>query len=381
VPTQEVAACSEQLQSGLNRAVMDPDHRLRSFMGMPAAMDGSSSTPRLLVRQPTSEEAVPRLQGTPRNPGQAQEGSGMRATPQRSRSRMAFTWLAGVLALASCSASPSDRSTAPAPASSSPVTAGDDATQDDIATATSTPSTQPKGVLKRHDAPPQGVAEQVTFFFGGDPPDPLCASVSRATTRPSVVTNLKARSAEVLSEFDVCLVNFISSEPATIEIERPGGTVERRTIRLSRDEEATQLGFRFEALPDDPLGNYRIEATQGSIKAATTFRLAAGSEPDLGFYSKRNRDADAWELRKGEAVLLGLTGFPLDQPTSLHFYRVTDGSDPYNTKAVYVTTLRLQTNSDGQALSALSTARDDPEGCFAVVQKLAPKRTFSFCIS
>jgi hypothetical protein len=191
---------------------------------------------------------------------------GMPAATERFQLRAGLLWLVSVLVMTSCSGSPSDRSPASSPATSSAVTAGNDNVQDDSATTTSTLLTQPKGVLQRHDAPPEGVAAQATFFFGGDPPDPLCGFVNRATAQPSIVTNLKGGSAEVLTSFEVCLVTFIPSKPASIQIRDPGGTIQRRTIRLSRDEGATHLGFRFEALPDNLLGSYRIQATQGSTQ-------------------------------------------------------------------------------------------------------------------
>ena len=214
-----------------------------------------------------------------------------------------------------------------------------------------------QGVLQRHDAPPQGVAAQVAFFAGAGGPDVWCDPERlRSTRAPTVMPPAGGTTVEVFDMAAICFAGFSSDRLITVQVRRPDDAVKRWTQMPVR-------GYGFAGLPDDPLGRYTVEATQGAARASLTLRLVPASQP-------------------GQQVLYGpsgsgptavaLSGFPPNGSIALHFYgpgpceTILQGRNRGNILLPYITTISVRADQNGQATYPWPGTNAD-QGCFGVL--------------
>jgi hypothetical protein len=227
---------------------------------------------------------------------------------------------------------------------------GDDEPQP--AEPTPEPRQQAKeGVLERRDAPPAGVADQVSFFGIGD------GSCSEMAAEPTL-NFFSAETGEVPSPatvemgdgFRFCLAGFDPAAAIDVSVQLPDSRTQTRAV-----EPAEGSGPRFlewDPVPGDPLGSYEVTASQASATAMGEFTVELASEPGIRVVGQA--------VARGDRVQIAVTGFQPDETVPLHVY----GPQPSGTAHAYLTTLEPRVDHEGQLLYELATSADDPEGLY-----------------
>jgi hypothetical protein len=208
-------------------------------------------------------------------------------------------------------------------------------------------------VLQRRDAPPAGVADQVSFFGIGDgscsemPAGPTVNFFSAETGEvPSPAT------VEMGNAFRFCLAGFDPAAAIDVSVQFPDGSTQTRSVGPAQGSAPRFLDW--DPVPGDPLGSYEVTASQASATATGEFTVELASEPGIR--------VPEGVVAPGDRVQIALTGFQPDETVPLHVY----GPQPSGTAHGYLTTLESRVDHDGQLLYELGTSADDPEGLYYV---------------
>jgi hypothetical protein len=278
--------------------------------------------------------------------------------------------LAGLLWLAACgSTATNGRSTAQAPNPTATQAPSSTATQDPSPTATQAPNpTGAQGadsadsVLKRRDAPPTGVEAQFAWFGGGDGTEP-CPAGETPSIVPAPGLETILAGLMVLDAFELCFPGFPAQQPVTVEIRRPDGKTESLRAELYRRTGTFSATLVFG--PNDPRGNYTFLARQGSSRQATiTLKLRRATIPNARIIYGRSVTTWQPKFRRGKTILVALAGYKPRQSVAFYLYRYE------GTNFIYSTTIKVKTNTAGEAVYRLRTGSDDPRGKY--ILKIPP---------
>ena len=230
--------------------------------------------------------------------------------------------------------------------------------------STATQAARPAdSVLKRRNTPPAGVEPQFVWFGGGDGgPEPCpkggTPSIIAGMGYPSVIED----GLMVLDSFQLCFPGFVAHQPLTLEIRGPSG--KRESLQADLDPRTDTYDVILVFTPDDPRGNYTLRARQGTMRHATINlklrKLTIMPNARIIY----GRSVTTWQpkFRRGDTVLVALAGYKPRKTVSLRLYR-HDGAKLF----VYSTTVKVRTDSDGEAVYRLRTKRNDPKGKYMIV--------------
>jgi hypothetical protein len=208
------------------------------------------------------------------------------------------------------------------------------------------PPTGEVSPLARRDAPPEGVASQLTFFIGGD-----SGCVGYQGGPPPARIHLAETMVRSPATFLVCFPGFAAGQPLTLEVARPDGVI-RRFV----GSQGAGGGISVPVVPGDPFGRYVLRARQGNINASAALTVSPATEPTVVLI--RGGEGDP---RLGDPIELGLGGFPPSTSVRLHAYFRTNLQEAIG---AYVTSFDVPTDRYGQATLTIPTSPDDPAGCY-----------------
>jgi hypothetical protein len=214
-------------------------------------------------------------------------------------------------------------------------------------------------VLKRRNTPPAGVEPQFVWCGGGDGGPEPCP---RGGT-PSIIADTAIEEGPmVLDTFQLCFPGFAVHQPLTLEIRGPSG--KRESLQINPDPRTATFEVILVFTPNDPLGNYALLARQGSAMHATiNLKLRKLTiMPNARIVSGRSVTTWQPKFHRGDTILVALAGYKPGRTVALHLYR-HDGAKLF----VYSTTVKVRTDSDGEALYRLLTKRNDPKGKYMIV--------------
>ncbi|MEV6633116.1 hypothetical protein AB0M54_20440 [Actinoplanes sp. NPDC051470] len=188
---------------------------------------------------------------------------------------------------------------------------------------------------------PDGVPEQVNFFFGGGP-----ECFDRIPPPPPAIT--LSDDAVIPSRFQLCFMGFDKERPVRITLTPPGGRTITRTLPATRSEEQ---GHRYEwpRLPSHRAGAHRITARQGNTVVTKTVNVLRPARPRLWI----DRPP---AFRASTDVHMYYAGFPPDSMVAFNLY-AGEG---------YRATFRVPADASGGGHAILRTGDDPPDGCFGV---------------
>jgi hypothetical protein len=192
--------------------------------------------------------------------------------------------------------------------------------------------------LEPREAPPAGVAEQVSYFEIGNGGCP-----SRAN-RPKIqlVGTYDGREVHINQPYYVCLLGFSREGPVEFTLRRPDG---RRVVRpVERQGDSPLRTVSLVSLPGDPVGRYVLVARQGSARATTWFEMRRASKPRL-------RELEKY-VPPGQPVRLGFAGFRPREEVRFYLYRERRlGSGRYS----YLASMTARMDENGEAIHDIPT--------------------------
>ena len=220
------------------------------------------------------------------------------------------------------------------------------------ATPTPTPSpSAPGSLLKRADPVPEGVAEQVRFFLGGDGicmedsdrVDPHITGVWDGMERPF--------------ESDVCFHDFDLGQTLFVTLAGPDGLGKEMEVEFERVSAYETFHLRLEP-PGLVPGRWRLEVRQSGAYTSTEYTVRRATEPRAWVENQMNdRTREA-----GEDVRYFLGGFPANRTVRLDLYRIEGRG--------YLTSIPVAVDGNGEARGVLRTEPDDPPGCYGISHPL-----------
>lgn len=193
--------------------------------------------------------------------------------------------------------------------------------------------------LERREAPPAGVAEQVSYFEIGNGGCPSKAD------GPEV--RLLSRVVEVNQSYYVCVLGFAPERPVELTLRRPDG----RSV-VERIEPQGDFPVRTVALfaaPLEPVGRYDVTARQGSTRATGSFELRRASQPRL-------REIEGY-FPPGRPVRLGFAGFRPRQEVRFHLYRERRSAAG---RFTYLASMTARMDEKGEAIHEIPTDPASP---------------------
>lgn len=260
-------------------------------------------------------------------------------------------------AVVTASPAPPSAATEPAattePTSARPVVAAE---QMPFAPPTPSPRAPDGSILKRRDAPPEGVADQLVSFGGAA--GSLCIANPDGDPAVEVRPDPSLGPAiEIGEPAQICLTGFDPNQPYLIEIQLPDGQVQRS------DADAPYLYLnsylpRWLALPGDPAGDYFIAVTQGDHGATSQFTVAMATAPSI---LVRNLN-----VTSGGVVQLVLAGFSPNQPAQLYLYHEMPNYLSCFQSCFIAALPPIDINERGEANYMIQTEADDDLGWYLV---------------
>jgi len=119
------------------------------------------------------------------------------------------------------------------------------------------------------------------------------------------------------------------------------------------------------SVPGDPLGNYEVSATQGTLKGTGRFGVSAASTP-------RMVGIEPSSGPPGTTFRFGIAGFAPNSVVDLYLYRA-EGNGSYR----YLTKVPVTMDGLGQTVFSFPTARDDPKGSYCMLRR-GPKAALDY---
>jgi hypothetical protein len=164
----------------------------------------------------------------------------------------------------------------------------------------------------------------------------------------------------VLEPFELCFPGFAAQQPLTVEIQGPDGKTESLQAELHRRTATFSATIVFG--PNDPRGNYTLFARQGTRRHATiTLKLRQATTPNARIM--HGRSVTTWQpkFRRGETILVAWAGYKPEESVAVHLYRYE------GTNFLYSTTIKVRTDSEGEAVYRLPTDSNDPKGKYILI--------------
>lgn len=95
--------------------------------------------------------------------------------------------------------------------------------------------------------------------------------------------------------------------------------------------------------------------------ATISLKLRQGTIPNARIIYGRSVTTWQPKFRRGDTILVALAGYRPGKTVALHLYR-HNGAKSF----IYSTTVKVRTDSDGEAAYRLRTKRDDPKGKYMI---------------
>lgn len=111
--------------------------------------------------------------------------------------------------------------------------------------------------------------------------------------------------------FEICLLSFAQGAPIEVVVTRPDGSQSVRLVR--HDPEYSFPSWTFLAYPPEPVGLYRVVATQGTDTATGTFTVRAPHRPSV--------EPLRASARVGTPLPFVLAGFNPRENVAIYLYR------------------------------------------------------------
>jgi hypothetical protein len=197
------------------------------------------------------------------------------------------------------------------------------------------------------EAPPPGVAEQVSYFEIGDGgcPGAVAPSVRFLGGFP-----IEGETEIAYPALRICPVGFSAQRPIDVIVRRPDAREIRRTVPAGRNQ---VRWVSWLPLPGDPLGRYTVAAGQGPKESASSFTVHAASRPRLVAVE----GAAHRPVAPGGSVHIAFAGFRRRAAVTLNVYRKVNRN---STRYVYVTSLTARMDQDGQRVRTVRVDRRSP---------------------
>ena len=213
-----------------------------------------------------------------------------------------------------------------------------------------------ESLLQRRDAPPTGVADQVSFFGignGGCSDEPETPTVHFFSYQLGEVPG--PATVDMGDSFAFCLAGFDPAGDVEVVVQRPDGNELNRTVAPPPNSDFPVRTLSWDPVPGDPLGAYMVTARQGAATASGKFTVQLASQRGL-----RVIRGGLSSLEPGDTVRIALTGFEANESVPIHIY----GPRGESAQHVYLTTVAPRVDGDGQLLYELVTRPNDPEGFY-----------------
>ena len=262
--------------------------------------------------------------------------------PAQTWKRWMFPTFVALLALVACGTT--DQKAEIAGTSSVPPVESSTTAAITGSTAGSTP-----GLLKRRDAPPEGVKAQFEFFQEGDG---SCFGLDES--KPAAVVDFPKP--EIAMTFVVCFPGFAANQPVQADFRLPDGKG-RRITATSFNSPGGLPFVAWTSVPGDPVGRYEVAATQGARTGTGTFTVSAASAPRMVAIEPSGGPP-------GTAFRFGLAGFVARSVVELYLYRSVG-----NGAHTYLTTAKAVMDDQGQTILSIPTAADDPKGSYCLIRR------------
>lgn len=215
--------------------------------------------------------------------------------------------------------------------------------------------------LGRHDAPPDGVARQISFAAIGDD---LCAGGPETPgisygRLPLVVYEHGEQpppedEMEVGRVVEICVRHVAPELPIELKLDGPEGF--HRELTIPPDDYpsvARRWVLAIERMT--PRGTYAVEARAGGLRLMSTFEVVDARLPAVRFAGR----SKAFEA--GETIEAFVVGFEPGESAVVDVYRYDDAGD-----LTYATTISTQVEADGIGPLAIPTSRRDPRTSYVL---------------
>jgi hypothetical protein len=167
----------------------------------------------------------------------------------------------------------------------------------------------------------------------------------------------------VFAGAELCLVGFVPNKRVALRITAPDGKVERKTVI---DKEYVSDGtyhyhsdYYFSRRPKDPVGDYRVLATQGTLRASLTITLLPTAEPMM-YYSIQKGEIEVSGLKARQRLILNFYGGP-GQSTS---FPEDPSGDSLDYLLPYLGSMNVVLDENGQGSFSWPDALR--KGCYGV---------------
>jgi hypothetical protein len=219
--------------------------------------------------------------------------------------------------------------------------------------------------VTRTEAPPAGVAEQLSWFGSGDGSCEL-----NTTGRPRITFIRKyfayserydpAKNDEPVigEELYVCFPGFEDALPVDVSVRAPDGSTRRlRARRLTPD---SPLFLALQVLPGDQLGHHIVTARQGPRHASSSYTVGT---PTASFARVVPRDGTPGaDARRGPVRIVVIALKPRRR-IELRLYRRHSTTGLFN----FVSSIPIQVDANGEALVEIRNTAHGRRGSYIVV--------------
>ena len=173
-------------------------------------------------------------------------------------------------------------------------------------------------------------------------------------TTPQVTVG---KNPEPATWLQICFPGFSGKKELRVEITAPDGLKTENVIYPNEFIFVPILEWLI--VPGDPLGTYKVNATQGTVKAGGSFTVVPATEPRL-------LTLPSTSSIPGGTFRVAFAGFPANSEVGVYLYRNEGGLWTFQT-----TMPQARMDQRGEAVYEVRTVREDPPGGYCLVPATA----------
>lgn len=253
------------------------------------------------------------------------------------------------------------------------------------ATSRQPPAKPDAPILQQRRPVPAGVFAQMLTTQGGADGSACNGPALDVTSlkEPTIAIGTDQRpnfaTVEVANPIQLCLWRFEPGSPIQVTVRYPNGRVTQSVgySPCARDECYSHVNWA--AIPGDPLGDYKVTAVQGQLRAQGTVRVVAATRRNLLVVGNGVDEYQYQTFKRGQTIRVAVAGYPPRSSVQLFVYYTHERALQRRTTVLrFRTWIQLRIDSRGGAVYQLRTAAGDPPGCYALDTRPKPQALLRF---
>jgi hypothetical protein len=179
---------------------------------------------------------------------------------------------------------------------------------------------------------------------------------------------------EVAEPIQLCLWRFAPGRPIDVTVRYPGGRIAESAGDVECVADDCWSHVNWVAVPGDPLGDHRVTAVQGQLRAEGTVKVVAATKRHLLVVGNGASEGAYQTFKRGQTIRVAAAGYGPGRGVELFVYYTRERMLQRSGRPLrFWTWIQLHADRQGGVTYSLRTAVGDPPGCYALDTRPKPQ--------